>query len=103
MTNKEKEVIYNDTRYYVITWKGGKIFTKFALIERRKKQIEKLFKGIEYHCRPCSYTEYFMNYVSLKHRSLRSYVKWRCERWKEVIYFDEEGHLHFKEREENYD
>lgn len=70
MTNKEKEIIYNDIRYYVIYWEGGKIYTKFSLIESRAKRIEKLFKGVEYHIRPCSYNDYFMANVLFIYRRL---------------------------------
>ena len=100
MTNKEKEMINNDNRYCVIYWRTGKIFTKRSLIELRAKRIEKLFKGEEYHIRPCTYNDYFMASVSVTYIRLRKYVKWRCERYNEVFYFDEEGHIQFKDKYE---
>ncbi len=77
MNNKEREIIYNDDRYCVIFWNGGKIYTKWSLLELRYKKIEKLFKGIEYHIRPCTYNDYFMNAVAVLYNRLNAVREWR--------------------------
>ena len=103
MTNKEKEVIYNDTRYYVITWKTGRIYTKRSLIELRCKRLEKLFKGEEYHVRPCSYNDYFMGNVYILYQRLKARDNWYYKRGYKKKYFKDKVGYEFYKPKDDYD
>ena len=103
MTNKEKELIYNDTRYVVIYWKTGIIYTKMALCELRCKRLEKLFKGEEYHVRPCSYNDYFMGNVVAIYRRLKRRDNWYYSRGYKKSYFKDKIGYEFYNPKDEYD
>lgn len=87
MTNKEYDIICNDSDYYVLTWDGGKIYTKRSLLELRCKKIAKLFKDVEYHARPCSYNDYFMSMVYVIYKRLKQRDNWYKSRGYRKIYY----------------
>lgn len=102
MTKTDINKIKADERYYIIYHENGQIYTKLSLIELRKKKIEKLFRGIEFHCRPCSYNDYFMNNVYILYKRLKARDKWYYSRgYKKVYYKDQIGYEFIRKDEED--
>lgn len=80
MTNKEKQLIYNDERYFKIIYENGIIVTKWSLIELRKKRLNQLFKNQEWHIRPSTLTEFLMYSVYILYRRYKSKERFMISR-----------------------
>ena len=102
MTKKEQDLIINDTRYYVIKWDNGIIYTKRSLIELRAKKFEKLFKGIKVTCRPCSYNDYFMNNVYILYSRLKARDNFYKKRGYIKKYYPDGSYRFMKRGEDDY-
>lgn len=100
MKLSDQERIINCHNYLKIEYAKGFIYINEELFFLRRKKIEKLFKGEEWHCHRIPYIEYFMHWVVIRYKQLKEKIKRYKEDGYEIEFLYPTGHEFIRKEED---